>query len=77
MPSWKKIIVSGSNAKLHHVSASGNLVPIAKDGSSLGSAGLQFSDLFLAEGAVINFDGGDFFTVISSNQSQSFIIYLF
>jgi hypothetical protein len=60
MPSWKKIIVSGSNAKLHHVSASGNLVPIAKDGSSLGSAGLQFSDLFLAEGAVINFDGGDF-----------------
>ena len=35
------------------------LVPDANDGAFLGEAGLAFSDLFLAEGAVINWDSGD------------------
>ena len=36
-----------------------NLVPDADDGAGLGQAGTAFSDLFLAEGAVINWDSGD------------------
>lgn len=39
--------------------ASGNLVPNTNDGAPLGTTTLQWSDLFLAEGAVINFDNGD------------------
>lgn len=35
------------------------LVPDANDGAYLGQAGTAFSDLFLAEGAVINWDSGD------------------
>jgi len=35
------------------------LAPISNDGASLGSTALQFSDLFLAEGGVINWDNGD------------------
>jgi len=36
-----------------------NLLPDANDGAVLGAAGTAFSDLFLAEGAVINWDSGD------------------
>jgi hypothetical protein len=36
-----------------------DLVPAASDGSALGTISLQFSDLFLAEGGVINWDNGD------------------
>lgn len=35
------------------------ILPSANDGVALGSATLQFSDLFLAEGGVINWDNGD------------------
>jgi len=35
------------------------LVPDANDGAYLGQAGTAFSDLFLAEGGVINWDSGD------------------
>lgn len=35
------------------------LAPVANDGGALGTTALQFSDLFLAEGGVINFDNGD------------------
>jgi len=35
------------------------LVPDANDGAFLGEAGLAFSDLFLAEGGVLNWDSGD------------------
>lgn len=35
------------------------LLPDANDGAYLGQAGTAFSDLFLAEGAVINWDSGD------------------
>lgn len=37
----------------------GNVKPSANDGSALGVAGTAWSDLFLAEGGVINWDSGD------------------
>ncbi len=37
----------------------GNLLPDANDGGSLGTAALSWSDLFLASGAVINFNNGN------------------
>ena len=37
----------------------GAIVPTTTDGAALGSSSLQWSDLFLAEGAVINWDNGD------------------
>ncbi len=36
-----------------------DLSPIANDGITLGTTALQWSDLFLAEGGVINWDNGD------------------
>jgi len=36
-----------------------NLSPTSNDGAALGTTALQFSDLFLAEGGVINWDNGD------------------
>lgn len=36
-----------------------NVLPNASDGSALGTTALQWSDLFLAEGGVINWDNGD------------------
>jgi hypothetical protein len=36
-----------------------NIVPDANDGAALGTSALGWSDLFLAEGAVINWDNGD------------------
>ena len=59
MAQWRKVIVSGSNAELNHISASGNFVPVTTDGGALGSAGLNWSDLFLDSGAVVNFDNGN------------------
>lgn len=35
------------------------ITPTTNDGAALGSTTLQFSDLFLAEGGVINWDNGD------------------
>lgn len=35
------------------------IIPVSNDGCAIGSTTRQFSDLFLAEGAVINFDNGD------------------
>ena len=58
MATWRKVIVSGSNAELNHISSSGNFVPVETDGGALGSAGLNWSDLFLDSGAVVNFDNG-------------------
>ena len=60
MAQWRKVVVSGSNAALNQVSASGNVVPKTTDGSTLGTAVLQFSDLYLAEGGALNWDDGDF-----------------
>lgn len=44
----------------------GNLMPGTDDGAQLGDADERWSDLFLAEGAVINFDDGDF-TITQTN----------
>jgi hypothetical protein len=38
---------------------SGSVTPAANDGSALGTSSVSWSDLFLAEGAVINWDNGD------------------
>ena len=67
MAQWRKVVVSGSSAVLNQVSASGNIVPKTTDGSSLGTAALQFSDLFLGEGAVINWCSGDFTATQTNN----------
>ena len=67
MAQWRKVIVSGSTAELNHVSSSGNLVPTITDGGSLGDISLNWSDLFLDSGAVINFDGGDVTATHASN----------
>lgn len=36
-----------------------SISPIANDGTALGTASLMFSDVFLASGAVVNFNNGD------------------
>ncbi len=41
------------------ITTSVGIVPDANDGAYLGAAGTAFSDLFLAEGGVINWDSGD------------------
>jgi len=45
----------------------GHLKPITDDGASLGDSDERWSDLFLAEGAVINFDDGDFTMTQTNN----------
>jgi len=44
-----------------------NLVPLITDGSSLGTSALNFSDLFLDTGGVINFEAGDVTITHSAN----------
>lgn len=41
------------------ISSAGAFTPVTNDGAALGTTALQFSDLFLAEGGVINWDNGD------------------
>lgn len=43
------------------------LVPNSNDGAALGTASLGFSDLFLASGAVLNFNAGDVTVTHSAN----------
>ena len=59
MAQWRKIVVSGSDAELNNVNASGNVVPTVTDGGSLGTNSLNWSDLFLDDGAVVNFNSGN------------------
>jgi hypothetical protein len=49
------------------ITANTGFVPDANDGAYLGTTALGFSDLFLASGAVINFDNGDVTLTHSSN----------
>ena len=48
-------VVSAADIEL----TAGSLKPAANDGVALGEATISFSDLFLAEGGVINWDNGD------------------
>jgi hypothetical protein len=41
------------------ITANTAFVPDVNDGAALGTTALQFSDLFLAEGSIINWDNGD------------------
>jgi hypothetical protein len=50
-----------------HTKLSGALTPAASDGASLGTTAKMWSDLFLASGAVINFDNGDVTVTHASN----------
>lgn len=47
------------------------IVPTSNDGAALGSTSNQFSDVFLAEGGVINWDNGDF-TITQANNVLTF-----
>lgn len=47
MASWKKVIVSGSNAVLNQISASGDIVPTSDAGSNLGSATREWNNLYI------------------------------
>ncbi len=69
MAQWRKVIVSGSNAELNQISASGNIVPGATNNNvvTLGTATKPFGDLFLGSGGVINLDNGDITLTQSSN----------
>lgn len=51
----------------NNASFSGSLLPVVSDGSALGDASTMWSDLFLASGAVINFNNGDVTLTHSSN----------
>lgn len=47
--------------------ASSGVTPVANDGGALGSTTLQWSDLFLANGGVLNFNNGNVTVTHSSN----------
>jgi len=47
MAQWRKVVVSGSNAVLNEVTASGNIVPKADNGSDLGSSTREWKDLYI------------------------------
>jgi hypothetical protein len=49
------------------LTTSGALTPSSSDGAALGSASVMWSDLFLASGAVINFNNGDVTVTHSAN----------
>lgn len=57
------VVQSGNSRKLTLTVLYGGipitLTPVASDGAALGSASLMFSDVFLASGAVVNFNAGD------------------
>ena len=59
MATWRKVIVSGSDAVLNQISASGNIVPLDNNSQTLGTSTLAFGDLFLGSGGVINFNDGN------------------
>lgn len=53
------LTVAGGDLVLPTITIGTGIVPDANDGAYLGQAGTAFSDLFLAEGGVINWDSGD------------------
>lgn len=65
---------AGGTARLLFTGSAGGyrfddqLEPTTNDGAAIGSASLAWSDLFLASGAVINFNGGDVLIRHSTNR---------
>jgi hypothetical protein len=53
------VTLAGADLTVDNLTANTALLPDANDGAAIGSTTLQFSDLFLAEGGVINWDNGD------------------
>jgi len=56
------VVIGGASAAAGTftvLTANTSIMPDANDGAVLGAAGTAFSDLFLAEGGVINWDSGD------------------
>lgn len=59
---WGTPAGTGANTALGNLSSvaiNTSLLPASNDGAALGSASLSFSDLFLASGAVTNWNNGD------------------
>ena len=72
MPAWKRVIVSGSNAVLNQISASGNIVPATDNGSDLGASNLEWKDLYIDGTAYLDsadIDGGDIASGVTINKS--------
>ena len=61
------LTITGGDLVAPNVTATTAFLPDANDGAALGTTALQFSDLFLAEGGVINFDNGDVTVTQSGN----------
>jgi hypothetical protein len=61
------LTLSGGDFVAPNITAQTAFLPDANDGAALGTAALQFSDLFLAEGGVINWDNGDVTLTQSGN----------
>ena len=59
MPIFTSHISASSAVTASQYKIDTSLLPDANDGATIGVAGNAFSDLFLAEGAVINWDSGD------------------
>ena len=53
------LTLSGGDFVAPNITAQTAFLPDANDGAALGTTALQFSDVFLAEGGVINWDNGD------------------
>lgn len=50
---------NGNVVAVGSLTSTGALLPSANDGAALGASGAAWSDLFLASGAVVNFNAGD------------------
>lgn len=60
-------IVHGIPAVLGGQAFSANITPATNDGAALGTTALEWSDLFLASGSVINWNNGDVLATHSAN----------
>ncbi len=61
------LTLSGGDFVAPNITAQTAFLPDANDGAALGTTALQFSDMFLAEGGVINWDNGDLTLTQSGN----------
>jgi len=59
MPIFTSHVSASSAVTASQYKVDTSLLPDANDGASIGAAGTAFSDVFLAEGGVINWDSGD------------------